>query len=83
MEHKDRLDVTTDMPDAESVDAAKMRQQVVHEVKERRNGYQKISTDAYYRTERRALHEGGDSGVQGSQESEGEVVGTPYSEEKN
>ena len=33
MERKDRLDVTTDMPDAESVDAAKVRQQVVHEVK--------------------------------------------------
>ena len=82
MERKNSLDITTDMPDAESVDAAKVHQHVVHEVKERRNGYKKISTDVYYRTERRALHESDDSGVQGSQENEGEVVVTPYSEEK-
>lgn len=79
VEHKDRLDVTTNIPDAESVDEAKVLQQVEHEVRERRNGYQKISTDTYYRTERRALHDGGDSELQDSQETEGEIVGAPYS----
>ena len=80
VERKGRLDVTTNKPDAKSVDEAKMLQQVEHEVKERRNGYQKISTDAYYRTERRVLHDGGDSGLQDSLETEGEIDGTPYSE---
>ena len=74
------LDVTTKKVDAESTSETKTLQQAEHEIKERRNGYQKISTDAYYRTERRVLHDGGDSGLQDSLETEGEIDGTPYSE---
>jgi len=80
---KGRLNVTTKKVDAESVNEAKTLQQVEHEVRERRNGYQMISTDAYYRSERRGLHGGGDSGVQDWLETEGEIDGAPYSELAN
>ena len=36
--------------------AAKTRRSGEHKVRERRNGYQMISTDSYYRTERRGAH---------------------------
>lgn len=40
---------------AESM-AAKTRRSGEHKVRERRNGYQMISTASYYRTERRGAH---------------------------
>ena len=52
---KGELNVTTKKGVAESVNEAKASQQAEHEVRERRNGYQMISTAAYYRTERRGL----------------------------
>ena len=56
---KGELNVTTKKGIAESVtesvNEAKASQQAEHEVRERRNGYQMISTAAYYRTERRGL----------------------------
>ena len=78
--NKGELDITTKKVDAESISETKTVQQAEHEVKERRNGYQKISTDAYYRTERRGLHDGGDGGGQKWVENEGEIDGAPYSE---
>ena len=77
---KDPLDITTKKVDAESISETKTLQQAEHEIKERRNGYQKISTDAYYRTERRGLHDSGDGGGQKWLENEGEIDGAPYSE---
>jgi hypothetical protein len=57
---KDRLNVAIKKGIAESVtelgNEAKAPQQAEHEVGERRNGYQMISTAAYYQTERRGLN---------------------------
>lgn len=77
---KGALDITTKKVDAESISETKTLQQAEHEIKERRNGYQKISTDAYYRTERRGLRDGGEGGGQKWLENEGEIDGAPYSE---
>ncbi len=49
----DQFDIKIKTHDAESIDEAKTFQKIKSEVRERRNGYQKISTDAYYRIERR------------------------------
>ena len=78
--NKGELDITTKKVDAESISETKTLQRDEHEIRERRNGYQKISTDAYYRTERRGLHDGGDGGGQKWVENEGEIDGAPYSE---
>lgn len=47
---------------AKPPDAAKAPQQVEQEARERRNGYQMISTATYYRTERRRLGDFNKSG---------------------
>ena len=82
---KGLLDVTTKKVDAESVSETETLQQAGREVGvgERRNGYQKISTDTYYRTERRGLHAGGDTRVQDWLETEAEMDGAPYNELSN
>lgn len=77
------LDVTTKKVDAESVNETETLQQAGREVGERRNGYQKISTDTYYRTERRGLHDGGDTKVQDWLETEAEMDGAPFNELSN
>ena len=77
------LDVTTKKVDAESVNETETLQQAGREVGERRNGYQKISTDTYYRTERRGLHAGGDTRVQDWLETEAEMDGAPFNELSN
>ena len=66
----DQLDIKIKTHDAESIDEAGTLQEIKSEARERRNGYQKISTDAYYRIERRKESE------QGSQDIQTEVDGS-------
>ena len=78
-------DVTIKKVDAELVNETETLQQGGREagVGERRNGYQKISTDTYYQTERRGLHTGGDTRVQDWLETEAEMDGAPFNELSN
>lgn len=87
---KDRLNVAIKKGIAESVNEAKAPQQAEHEVGERRNGYQMISTAAYYRAERRGLSGFGKARdwleakaeIDGVPEIDGmpEIDGRPYGE---
>ncbi len=77
---KSILDVTAQKVDAESINETKTLQQDGHEVRERRNGYQEISTDTYYQTERRGSHDSGDTKAQDWLETEAEIDGAPYNE---
>ncbi|MDQ3186592.1 MAG: hypothetical protein M3Q16_09110 [Pseudomonadota bacterium] len=56
---KDGFNVTTKEDIVESVNETKAVPQAEPESRERRNGYEMISTDAYYRTERRGNSFGG------------------------
>lgn len=79
---KDRLNVTIKKGIAESVtelgNEAKAPQQAEHEVGERRNGYQMISTAAYYRAERRGLS--GFGKARDWLEAKAEIDGVPGSD---
>jgi hypothetical protein len=76
---KDGLDQAAEEAVAGSTDEAEILQQAEQEVRERRNGYQRISTDAYYQTERRIGY--GQDGLDGATEVDGaDMDGVPYSE---
>ena len=76
---KGGFDQATEEAVAGSTDEAKISQQAKQEVRERRNGYQRISTDAYYQTERRIGY--GQDWLDGKTEVDGaDTDGVPYSE---
>ncbi|MEO6825520.1 MAG: hypothetical protein ABI167_12495 [Nitrosospira sp.] len=76
---KGGLDQATEEAVVGSTDEAETLQQAEQEVKERRNGYQRISTDAYYQTERRIGY--GQDWLDGKTEVDGaDMDGVPYSE---
>ncbi|MGH8762402.1 MAG: DUF2934 domain-containing protein [Nitrosospira sp.] len=73
--NKGELNVAARKSAARPINEAQAPQQVEQEVRERRNGYQTISTAAYYRPERRGLN--GFDKARDWLEAESEMGGMP------
>lgn len=76
---KGGFDQATEEAVVGSTEEVEIPQQAKQEVRERRNGYQRISTDAYYQTERRIGY--GQDWLDGKTETDGaDMDGVPYSD---